>query len=72
MTAPRRAIVTPNASADTARNRPQGLPRRQRVAAAIAGGVVSCVLLGGVLAAMTGPIDAPAVIAGQAAASGRA
>ena len=36
MTTDRSAIVTPNTSTDNARNRPAGLPRRQRVASAAA------------------------------------
>ena len=64
MTADRTAIVPPNASADNARNRPAGLPRRQRVASAIASAVISGLLLGGVMFGMADLDEAPAVTAG--------
>ena len=72
MTPTRTEPVTPNTSADNAANRPAGLPRRQRAAAAIASGVVSAVLLGGVLYGFVAPTDAPGVIAGEGAAAPRA
>jgi hypothetical protein len=72
MTAARHAIVTPNTSADTAANRPGRLPRCQRATAGVAAGIVAIVLLGGVLCGFTGVIDAPVVISGQAATTGRA
>ena len=72
MTASHRAIVTPNTSTDHAPNRPAPLPRRQRVAAAIASALISAFVLGGVLCGFTGAGDAPAVIAGEAATAGRA
>jgi ferric-dicitrate binding protein FerR (iron transport regulator) len=72
MTTTRTEHVTPNTSADNAANRPTGLPRRQRAAAAIASGLISAVLLGGVLYGFIGPVDAPAVIAGEAATPYRA
>ena len=72
MTATRHAVLTPNASADSAANRPGRLPRRQRTAAAVASGVVAVFLLGGVLCGFTGVVDAPIVISGQAATAGRA
>jgi hypothetical protein len=67
MTTDRTAIVTPNTSADKARNRPSGLPRRQRVASALASVVVSGVMLGGVAFGMLDSHDAPLLAAGQAA-----
>ena len=72
MTTARTEFVTPNTSTDGAPNRPARLPRRQRVVAAIASGVISVVVLGGVLCAMTGPVDAPVMIAGDASTAGRA
>ena len=71
MTAARRAIVTPETSADSAANRPGRLPRRQRAAAGVAAGIVAIVLLGGVLCGFTGGIDAPVVISGEATTGGR-
>jgi hypothetical protein len=61
-------IVTPNTSADNARNRPAGLPRRQRLGSAIVSAVISGVLLGGVVVGMTQASDGPQVMAGQAGA----
>ena len=58
MTTDRTAIVTPNTSADSARNRPASLPRRQRVASAIASAVISGVLLGSVVFGMVDSNDA--------------
>ena len=72
MTTDRTAIVTPNASADNARNRPAGLPRRQRVASAIASVAISGVLLGAVVFGMLEANDVPVVTAGTAATSPRA
>ena len=69
MTTDRTAIVTPNTSADNAPNRPAGLPRRQRVAAAIASAVISSVVLGGIAFGMCESGDAPALTAGGAVAS---
>ncbi len=69
MTADRTRIVTPNTSADNARNRPAGLPRRQRVASAIASALISGVLLGGIAFGMLDSNDAPVVTAGTASAS---
>ena len=69
MTTARNAIVTPNTSTDNARNRPAGLPRRHRVASAIASAVVSGVMLGGVVFGMLETNDAPAVTAGTASVS---
>ena len=69
MTTDRTAIVTPNTSADNARNRPASLPRRQRVASAIASAVISGALLGGVVFGMLDSNDAPVVTAGTAATS---
>ena len=69
MTTVRNAIVTPNTSTDNARNRPASLPRRQRVASAIASAVISSVLLGGVVFGMLDASDAPVVTAGTAATS---
>ena len=69
MTTDRRTIVTPNASADNARNRPASLPRRQRVASAVASAVISSVLLGGVVFGMIDSSDSPVVTAGTATAS---
>jgi hypothetical protein len=60
MTTDRTAIVTPNTSADNARNRPASLPRRHRVASAIASAVISGVLLGGVVFGMIDSNDATA------------
>lgn len=61
MTTDRTAIVTPNTSADNARNRPTGLPRRQRAASALASVVVSGVMLGGIVVGMLDSNDAPLV-----------
>jgi len=72
MTTDHTAIVTPNTSADRARNRPAGLPRRQRVASAIASAVIAGVMLGGVVFGMTGSHEGPLVAAGPAAASASA
>ena len=63
MTTARTEFVTPNTSADLASNRPARLPRRQRAAAAIASGVISGIVLCGVLWAMTGPVDVSVLIA---------
>ena len=60
-------IVTPNASADNASNRPAGLPRRQRLASAIASALISGVLLGGVAYGMADVNDAPGAMAGDPA-----
>jgi len=66
MTTDRTAIVTPNTSADNARNRPAGLPRRQRVSSALASLVISGVMLGGVVFGMLDSHDAPLVASAQA------
>ena len=66
MTTHRTAIVTPNTSTDNARNRPAGLPRRHRVASAIASAVISGVLLGSVVFGMVDSRDAATVTAGTA------
>ncbi len=68
MTTVRNTIVTPNASADNAPNRPASLPRRQRVVSAIASAVISGVLLGSVVFGMLETNDAPVLTAGDAAA----
>jgi hypothetical protein len=67
MTTDHIAIVTPNTSADQARNRPASLPRRQRVASAIASAVISGVMLGGVVFGMTDSHEGPLVAAGTVA-----
>jgi len=67
MTTDRTAIVTPNTSADNARNRPSGLPRRQRVASALASVVVAGVMLGGVVLGLIDSHDAPLVASAPAA-----
>lgn len=72
MTTDRTAIVTPNACADNARNRPSGLPRRQRVASALASVVVSGVMLGGVVFGMLDSHETPLVASGPAVASASA
>ena len=72
MTTVRNAIVTPNTSTDNARNRPASLPRRQRVASAIASAVISLVLLGGVVSGMLDASDARVVTAGTATTSSAA
>jgi hypothetical protein len=72
MTATQTGTVTPDTSADSASNRPVRLPRRQRVAAAIASCVVSSLLLGGVLFAMASSADTPMLIAGAAVTQNRA
>ena len=72
MTTTRTEHVTPNTSTDNAANRPTGLPRRQRAAAAIASAVISAALLGGVLCGFIGPVDAPAAMAGAVATPARA
>lgn len=69
MTTARHLVVTPNTSADNASNRPASLPRRQRLAAAIASAVISGVVLGGIAFGMCDSGDAPVVTAGGAAAS---
>lgn len=69
MTTVRNAIVTPNTSTDNARNRPASLPRRQRVASAIASAVISGVLLGGVVFGMLETNDTSAVTAGTPSVS---
>ena len=69
MTTDRTAIVTPCTSADNAPNRPAGLPRRQRVAAAIASAVISGLVLGGIAFGMCDGADAPVLTAASAAAS---
>lgn len=67
MTTDRTAIVTPSTSADNARNRPSGLPRRQRVASALASVAVSGVMLGGVVFGMLDSHDATLVASVPAA-----
>ena len=69
MTTDRTPIVTPNASTDNARNLPASLPRRQRVASAIASVAISGVLLGAVVFGMLDSSDAPVVTAGTGATS---
>lgn len=65
----RTELVTPNASADAATNRPARLPRRQRVAAAIASSVISGVMLGSVLWGMTNFVDAPVLTVDETVAA---
>ncbi len=62
-------VVTPNTSTDNARNRPAGLPCRQRIGSAIASALISGVLLGSVIYGMTDSNDGPQVMAGEAAAT---
>ncbi len=72
MTAHRTAILPPNTSVDNARNRPASLPRRHRVASAIASALISGVLLGGVVFGMVDSKDAAAVTAGTASVASQA
>ncbi|MCK9684873.1 hypothetical protein [Scleromatobacter humisilvae] len=69
MTTARNAIVTPNTSADNARNRPAGLPRHQRVGAAVASVVIAGLLIGGVAFGMIDSDETPAVTAGTTSVS---
>jgi len=66
MTTDRTAIVTPNTSADNARNRPTCLPPRQRAVSALASVVVSGVMIGAIVLGMLDSSDAPLVAAGPA------
>jgi hypothetical protein len=67
MTTDRSAIVTPNTSTDNARNRPGRLPRRQRVASALASAAIAGVMLGGLVFGMVHGNDAPVVAAALSA-----
>ena len=62
MTTPRPAIARTETTV-----RPAGLPRRPRVAAAIASAVISSALFGGVVWGMAGQDDAATATAGEAA-----
>jgi len=72
MTTHRTAIVTPNTTTDNARNRPAGLPRRQRAVSMVASAVISGVMLGGVVFGMTDSHEAPLVASAPAAATASA
>ena len=69
MNHPHADIVTPNTSTDNARNRPVGLPRRQRIGAGLASAVISAVLLAGVVVGMTDTHDDAQALAARADAS---
>jgi hypothetical protein len=72
MTTDHTAIITPNASADNAHNRPARLPRGSRFAAAIASAVISGVVLGGIAVGMCDTDDSAVVTAGSATTSAQA
>ena len=72
MTTDRTAIVTPNTSADNARNRPARLARRPRLVAAIASAVISGVVLGGIAVGMCDTDAGVVVTAGSATTSTQA